>query len=192
MKITEKNIFQVHHLNVSCDFLLSTGVNVLTGNNGIGKSTFFHYIKNHRIKLLPGLTCAFMDQFPILPLSELRGEDIINILEEEISFFSIERAMKLVTDFHFTKLLNNRVESYSGGENQILKFILLLSQEADCYFLDEPLQYLDDKNISLVIDKLQILENKRILIIEHRKEKISNINPHFFEMSKKEGSITIQ
>ncbi len=72
-----------------------------------------------------------------------------------------------------------------------MKFILLLTQDVDCDFLDEPLQYLDDKNISLVLEKLQGLSGKKVLIIEHRKDKISEVNPHFFEMSKHEGSITI-
>lgn len=192
MKITLKDIFQVHKENVSCDIELRSGISVLTGPNGIGKSTFFHYLKNHRSSCLPGLTCAFMDQFPLLPLSELRGEDLISILDKDISWFNGEVSQKLVKKFNFENLLKNKVESYSGGENQILKFILLLSQEVDCYFLDEPLQYLDDKNIASFIKSLQDLADKKILIIEHRKEKISHINPHLYEMNKSEGGITIK
>lgn len=192
MKLNFENIFKVHNVNVSCDLTLNEGISVLTGANGVGKSTFFHFLKNHRAEVLPGLTCAFMDQFPLHPLSELRGEDLIHILDTDISWFDGNKAKALIKKFHFEKLISNKVESYSGGENQIIKFVLLLSQNVDCYFLDEPLQYLDDKNISLVLDELQASSNKKILIIEHRKEKISNVSPHFFTMSKDEGSITIK
>ena len=192
MKLKSKNIFQVHDVNVSCDLVLNEGINVLTGANGIGKSIFFHYIKNHRTEVLPGLSCAFMDQFPLLPLSELRGEDLIQILDSDIPWFNGQKSKELIKEFQFERLLGNKVESYSGGENQIIKFVLLLSQDVDCYFLDEPLQYLDDKNIALVLEKLQSLSSKKVLIIEHRKEKISEVKPHFFEMSKNEGGITIK
>lgn len=192
MKIKAQKIFNIRHLSVSCDLELRTGINLLTGSNGIGKSTFFHYLKNYRSELIPGLTCAFMDQFPLLPLSELRGEDIIHILNKDISWFRADIAYSLVEFLSLKKLLCHKVESYSGGENQLFKFILLLSQDVDCYFLDEPLQYLDDHNISLVLEKIQNLKDKKVLIIEHRKEKLLQIKPYSFEMKQQEGGITIQ
>lgn len=186
------NAFQIHAKKVSANFSLEKGLNVLTGPNGIGKSTFFNYLKHHRKELLLNRSCAFMDQFPLQPLSELRGKDIIQIMAEDFSHFDVHKAYHFVSQFSFEHLLYNKVQSYSGGENQIFKFILLLSQQADFYFLDEPLQYLDDKNIELFLDVLKEFNDKYVFIIEHRKEKIQQLSARFIIMKQDQQSIKIE
>lgn len=186
-----EKIFQIHGSPVSAHFSLKKGITILTGENGVGKSTFFHYLKNHRAQIFGNFTCAFMDQFPLAPLSELRGKDIINILQQDLQGFDAAFAHKFLDEARMTKLLENTVESYSGGENQMFKFALLISQKAQFYFLDEPLQYLDNQNIIKLLTELRKRDNKYILIIEHRKEKIEEYTDHSLTMKNINNSIMI-
>ena len=176
MIIQKEKIFKVRDKYVSCNFEIKSGINVLFGPNGIGKSTFFHYIKNNRKDITGNNSCAFMDQFPLTPLSELTGEDVLLILKKDLGDCNSEKVDYLVNKFKFGKLLNSKVENYSGGENQVFKFIILMGQRADIYFLDEPLQYLDNDNVEKLLEVLETLNDKRILIVEHRKEKIEPRN----------------
>lgn len=174
MIVQKDKIFKVSEKYVSCNFELKSGINVLFGPNGIGKTTFFHYIKSNRKDILGNSTCAFMDQFPLAPVSELTGNDILSILKKDLVNFDFEKVDFLINKFNFTRLLNSKVENYSGGENQIFKFIILMGQNADIYFLDEPLQYLDNDNVEKLLEVLESLNSKKILIVEHRKEKIES------------------
>ena len=191
MKISQTQLFYVNAYSVNCELEIFDGLNILTGRNGIGKTTFFDYIKNHAKELFPNKVCAFMDQFPLKPLIELRGIDILQILEEDISRFKPDKANELIDLFNFRKLLDACVENYSGGENQIFKFILMMGQQADIYFLDEPLQYLDDKNIEKLMSEIYQLSDKKIVMIEHRLEKLLDLNCHWIEMKEWNQNIII-
>ena len=48
MEIKLDSKFSVNGLYVQGSLHLRRGLNVLCGNNGIGKSTLFHYIKNNK------------------------------------------------------------------------------------------------------------------------------------------------
>jgi energy-coupling factor transporter ATP-binding protein EcfA2 len=192
MKINfDSNLF-VNELEVKGDLELKSGLNVLSGRNGLGKSTLFNFIKNNRNKFFENEKLSFMDQFPLMPLSELRVQDLFNILVEDISYFDIKKSNELLDFFKFNSLLTRSVNLLSGGENQILKFILASSQKTNFYFFDEPLQYLDGENLKKVIDEIKNLStSSTVVVIEHRKEHLSHLDVNWIEMVEDGDSILV-
>jgi energy-coupling factor transporter ATP-binding protein EcfA2 len=185
------NLF-VNGLEVKGSLILKDGLNVLTGSNGLGKSTVFNYIKNNRAEFFLDKNLSFMDQFPLMPLSELRVKDVFKILKDDIPFFDNEKLDHLITHFNFEHLLSRSVQLLSGGENQILKFILTSSQKTKYYFFDEPLQYLDGDNLVKIIEQIKELsESSTIILIEHRKEHLTELNANWIYMTKNIDSILI-
>jgi translation initiation factor RLI1 len=170
LKLISQNLFMLGTFRVNSMLELTSGLNLLVGPNGIGKSSLIHFIKLHQKDLFPALSVAFMDQLPLAPLSDLRAIDVWQILKETMSHMSNSRWESLVQEFAFEKKLTQPIQTLSGGENQILKFILMYSQQADIYFLDEPSQYLDSENWEKVQKKILQALDKTWLIIEHRPE----------------------
>jgi len=192
MEIQFNAKLSVNGLEVKGSLNLKKGLNILTGRNGLGKSSLFHFIKNNKNEYFGKNRLSFMDQFPLMPISELRVKDIFKILKEDISYFDEKRLEVLISLFHFDSLLSRSVQLLSGGENQILKFILASSQKTDFYFFDEPLQYLDGDNLKLIIDQIKALAStSTVVLIEHRKEHLASLDANWIEMVKEDNAITL-
>ena len=148
-----------------CLSLIPGELNVLSGENGIGKSTLLQ-------KIVDGSS-----QYSV-SLADQRPMDV---------FFN--RKLKIFKDILLSgsgKLRKEFLEKYwklsglslkedrflsqlSGGEAQILKIISVCSADADIYLLDEPGQYLDPEKKILVNRLLEDLSTagKSVLVVEH-------------------------
>ena len=74
----------------------------------------------------------------------------------------------LISELAFEALLNRKVDDLSGGELQKLAIIACLTKDANVYYLDEPMSFLDITTrikVSLLIRKLK--EQKSIIVVEH-------------------------
>lgn len=191
MRIENQKLFKVKNIWVDCNFELKDGLNILSGSNGIGKTSFLNFLKVHKKDIFKSHVCAFMDQASLKPISELTGSEVLNILSSDLDRFDKNRALDLIDQFDFNKLLNSKVEVYSGGENQVFKFILLVAQNSDIYFLDEPLQYLDDENVQKMLKVLDGLKNKKLFMVEHRKEKLNEVSFHQINMENIQDALVI-
>lgn len=191
MRIENQKLFKVKNIWVDCNFELKDGLNILSGSNGIGKTSFLNFLKVNKKDIFKNHICAFMDQASLKPISELTGAEILNILSSDLDRFDKNRALDLVEQFGFNKLLNAKVEVYSGGENQVFKFILLVAQNSDIYFLDEPLQYLDDDNVQKMLKVLDGLKTKKLFMVEHRKEKLNEVSFHQINMKNIHDGLVI-
>ena len=114
---------------------------------------------------------GFLDQFPLRPLSHLRGEDLLQMLREVYP----QRVrgpladFHLIDQFHFRSLLTTPISHLSGGENQILKILAALYLKSDLYFLDEPSQNLDPHHLQVLGECLLKGQEKgeTFLMIDH-------------------------
>lgn len=140
-------------------------IHVITGENGIGKST---YLKYHALNFLPG-TFIFSEQraldvFFDRPLSRFR-----EILIEDSESCHRELFHEFWKKSGLEQKESRLLSQLSGGENQLLKLISQCSAIREFYLLDEPGQYLDREKKNLVAELFQTLIriNASILAIDH-------------------------
>lgn len=151
------------HLRSDLDFSLRPGkAIVLTGENGIGKSTFLrHFHGRHG-----GIFC---DQRPLdiffdRGLSEFKKILLSSSGVIDRNFFDHYWQVSGLSEKE-----NRSLSHLSGGEGQLLKIISVCSAEGEVYLLDEPGQYLDREKKKLLGELLTTLikKNKKLLIVEH-------------------------
>jgi len=150
----------------------------LLGRNGIGKSTaieilagkkeidrdkfkgtelqkYFNELKEKKIAYKPQNLAGLYSNMPALELLKKIGS------EKEIK----NAAEKLAVE----NILNNKLNKLSGGELQKIAIIAASLREADIYFFDEPLAFLD------ISERLRVSEfineiakkGKEIVVVEH-------------------------
>lgn len=154
-----------------------SGVWLLYGENGIGKSTVVQFIKLNE-NLRNQFTISFLDQFPLTSLNEMTVKSLIENLQMDFSNFNIEDELKnLFEKFFESSLLQKSINQLSGGENQLLKLIICLGFDADLYVLDEPTTFLDVEKNNHFLKMINSFKKKQksFLIVEHRKEQLREI-----------------
>jgi len=192
MKIKKQNLFIVNELPVNIDINIDIGLYLLTGENGIGKTSFFNFLKENNQTPGSDSEIAFMDQFPLSPINEIRLSDIISFFNKGNRPFDCERAYQLIDRYEIAYLLDRAICLYSGGENQIVKFILMYCQNVDYYFLDEPLQYVDQLRVDKMKQDLKELSTtKAVVIIEHRGEYLDDLNPSRIKMVRNQQVVEL-
>lgn len=192
MLIKSRNLFYVNKRPVSADFELTKGITLLTGDNGVGKTSFFNYLKESKSEFFKEATFAFMDQFPLMTINEIRLCDVLKLVSDTDFFFDTNLLSKLLDRYNLNYLLERPVRLYSGGENQLVKFLLMISQNVDYYFLDEPLHYIDQERLILLKeDLIKLAKDKVILVIEHRSHEIEALNPKLLKMKNTSKGVQI-
>ncbi len=156
------------HLSSQLSFDLYPGeVMVISGENGIGKTTFLkkvfsHYL-NGRVAYCPQKNLdAFYDR-TLVSLKEI-------FCSLRLSEFDQEQFNRLWLKFGLTEKENQLLSQLSGGESQALKFCLTMSKQSELYLLDEPTQYLDEKNKKVVKDFIEDLtrNGKMVMVVDHQ------------------------
>ncbi len=173
------------------EFFIEPGnSSLLTGDNGVGKSTFFHFLKLKQDQFLPKLKCNFMDQLRLVPINDISFKHLIRSLEairfEKLTFF--EENIHLVQNY-----INTPINSLSGGQNQMIKIFLSAYIGGDIFFFDEPLQFLDKRNKVFFNSYVKYLkeQNKAICLIEHNTTEIMKSVNHQFSLEYYEDRINI-
>jgi iron complex transport system ATP-binding protein len=168
-------------------------INIILGKNGCGKSTLLKALCR-QLKISSG--CIKLNDIDMVDLSRKALAKKVGILfqENEIprslnvrdlvgygrfaqtGLFSgtqkadlekIEEAMQLTGT---TKFSDKPVSSLSSGQRQLVWIAMLIAQEAEYLFLDEPTTYLDLKNqfeIMNCLVKLKEEKHKTIVAILH-------------------------
>ncbi|MFT6633308.1 MAG: ABC-type Mn2+/Zn2+ transport system ATPase subunit [Bacteriovoracaceae bacterium] len=164
-------------------FMVPGKVSIILGENGVGKSSFFQYLKLNQKDIFPKIKCNFTDQMRINPVNEVHFENILENLvdykHESISFF--DEYLSELKEFKERSLKN-----LSGGQNQIVKIFLSAYLGGDFFFFDEPLQYLDQKNRTLFKHYLKILKEKgkSICLVEHHFNLLEEYIDYRFVLTK--------
>ncbi len=160
----------------------------LLGRNGIGKSTAVEVLAG---KLIPNFGKfnekeAVLDHYKGTELGKyfesLNKEVRVAYKPQNLSFLSVNlkvidllkqrgdepKIKELSKELHVEHLLENNLSKLSGGELQKIAILTSCLKEADLYFFDEPLAFLD------IIERLRvsefirkIAEGKTVIVIEH-------------------------
>jgi len=162
------------------------GVLGLLGRNGIGKSTAIEILAGKK-KINLGRQASddeikiFLKKKGMLSYLELENKKIAykpqNLSAISIDLPAIEllkkrgrmdEIKKFAEELEITHILDNKLNQLSGGELQKIAIIAATLGEADIYFFDEPLAYLDIAErlrISEFIQKLA--KGKTVVVVEH-------------------------
>ncbi|OOM76125.1 putative ABC transporter ATP-binding protein YjjK [Clostridium puniceum] len=152
--------------NVSFE-IKSTDKVALVGSNGTGKTTLLRDIfkNNHdSIEINSYIEVAY--------LSQLQGEILTEsntILEEflDAGFETYEEISSYISNYDFDEeIINQRIESLSGGEKNILQLAKISASKANMLLLDEPTSHLDTYS-QIALEKAIKNYKGAILMISH-------------------------
>lgn len=172
----DTTVINVSNYGVAFDELLLENVNfeikstdkvALIGANGTGKTTLLRDIfkNNHEsIEINADAKVAY--------LSQLQGEvlkDSNTILEEFIDagFETYDEVRSYLSHYGFEgEIVNQKIESLSGGEKNILQLAKVSASKANVLLLDEPTSHLDTYT-QLALEKAIEEYKGAILMISH-------------------------
>ncbi|MBU3101893.1 MULTISPECIES: ABC-F family ATP-binding cassette domain-containing protein [Clostridium] len=145
----------------------STDKVALVGLNGTGKTTLVQEIfKNNNDSI------EINEQVEVAYLSQLQGKTLNEsntILEEffDVGFKTYEEIKSYISGYGFEEeIINQKIESLSGGEKNMLQLAKISASNANMLILDEPTSHLDTYS-QLALEKA--IENYKgaILMISH-------------------------
>ncbi|KGP83138.1 MULTISPECIES: ABC-F family ATP-binding cassette domain-containing protein [unclassified Paenibacillus] len=169
-------VVNVHDYSVSFDELLLENVNfeikstdkvAIIGPNGTGKTTLLREIfkNNHdSIEINSDVKVAY--------LSQLQGEtleDSNTILDEFIDagFKTYDEIRSYISNYGFEgEILDQKIESLSGGEKNLLQLAKISASKANVLLLDEPTSHLDTYT-QIALEKAIEDYKGAILMISH-------------------------
>lgn len=137
----------------------------LAGPNGAGKSTLLKAVADDvvifggDIRRKPGLTLAWMEQEHLrLPQMPFNGWEYLRFTDAD----------KNAPPPRLRAWLDQRVDSLSGGQFQLLCCCRALGTTAELVLLDEPTNNLDDESLKTLRDLvIQDRDDRAILLVSH-------------------------
>lgn len=145
----------------------STDKVAIIGSNGTGKTTMLREIfeNNHdSIELNENIKVAYLSQIQGKTLKES------NIIAEEFfdaGFKNYEDITSYISNYGFEEeSLNQKIESLSGGEKNMLQIAKVSASKANLLLLDEPTSHLDTYS-QIALEKAIENYNGAILMISH-------------------------
>ncbi len=156
-------------VNVPISFSIFPGEIVgLWGANGCGKSTLLKAIASAanvfqgNLYRAPGLSLGWQVQQPVrLDEMPFSGHE----------YLRYAKADREPPPERLAGWLDQRVDSLSGGQFQLLSVWAILGSSADLVLLDEPTNNLDLQGQKMLVDILQSEQGKRaVLLVSHEHE----------------------
>ena len=175
-KIEETTALKVTDYSVTFDEILLENVNfeinstdkvALIGPNGTGKTTLLKdiYKNDHdSIEIHGDIKLAYLsqDQGEILNESNTILEEFV-----DVGFETYQEIKSYLSDYCFNeKLVNQKIESLSGGEKNILQLAKVSAMKANMLLLDEPTSHLDTYS-QIALERAIKNYNGAILMISH-------------------------
>ncbi|MFX3631815.1 MAG: ABC-F family ATP-binding cassette domain-containing protein [Candidatus Pristimantibacillus sp.] len=175
-EIEESTVINISNYSVAFDELLLENVNfeikstdkvAIIGPNGTGKTTLLRDIFNHyhdSIEVNADVKVAY--------LSQIQGEmlkDSNTILEEfiEFGFNTYDEIRSYISNYGFEgEIVNQKIESLSGGEKNMLQLAKVSASKANVLLLDEPTSHLDTYT-QIALEKAIEDYKGAILMISH-------------------------
>ncbi|WP_195999851.1 ATP-binding cassette domain-containing protein [Clostridium sp. 1001271B_151109_B4] len=182
-EVEEKTALKVTDYNLVFDEVLLENVNfeikstnkvALVGSNGTGKSTLFQEIfKNNNPSI------EIDENTKIGYLSQLQGQTLnySNTITEEffdLGFKTYDDIKEYLAGYNFDEeILNQKIETLSGGEKNLIQLAKISEVGADLLLLDEPTSHLDTYS-QIALEKAIKNYKGAILMVSHDYYTIAN------------------
>ena len=160
-------------LSIDSGSFTNSEIIVFLGENGTGKTTFVKMLAG---KLAPDTGA---DKLPQLNVSlkpqtitpKFQGTVRMLLLKQiKAAFMHPQFQTDVVKPMSLDNIIDQGVQTLSGGELQRVALVLALGKPADIYLIDEPSAYLDSEQriqASKVIKRFILHSKKTAMIIEH-------------------------
>ena len=178
----------VENINI---ILPSTGIVIIKGKNGQGKSTFLKllanvikpdfgtiYYNNKNINTIKNYTSDYIgyisSQFDLF--HEL---DVIN----NIKFIKNNKSNELINELQVEDLLKRKIYDISGGEARRISIIRTLNKSTPILLCDELTESLDDKIIKIIMSYLKKISKNMLIVIASHDTSILSYADQIIEFS---------
>jgi len=146
---------------------------VMLGQNGTGKTTFIKMLAgilkpDDESADIPRLNISYKPQ-TIAPKFEGTVQDLF-YLKLKDSWNSAMFKTEVLIPLKIDNVLENEVQTLSGGELQRVAIVLALAKSCNIYLIDEPSAYLDSEQrvVAAKVMKRWIMSSKRAaFVVEH-------------------------
>ncbi len=167
----------------------------ISGDNGIGKSTFLQCLMGLH-KATEGT--AILNSIDLLSSTTEKCAELVfyqkqkpydNVLFttpfQEINFFTNENESEdILKKYNLIDVRNSPVWNLSYGQVKRISFGVMETMNKDLYLLDEPFAGLDETNAMIVASSVENLaeKGKIIIIISHNDKVCSNLTTRKYEI----------
>ncbi len=168
----------------------STGIVLITGKSGCGKSTFLNCLggldffdegyvyydgklieqKNFDVFRKEHICYLFQDFILLEQESIYENLQLANELNRKKK--SKEELISLLKQFNLDKNINEKCKNLSGGEKQRLSLVRALINDKDIILCDEPTASLDEDNSRLLLNFLKKISSSHLIIVVSHNEKL--------------------
>lgn len=171
------------------------GINLIRGENGIGKTTILKHILFHHYNVTfptqgqqnyftKGRHALFAYVPQDLPLSNVSVKDFLTKGNRRVNMDAIAQYMH---EFKFdAAILNAKFNTLSGGEKTKLSIICALAKNTPYVFMDEPTNHLDDTSVQILLGIIQRLSANRTFIIICHDSRFEPKNYNLLEIKNNE------
>jgi len=158
---------------------------LLTGPNGIGKSTLLESLANGTAKgahITPGIDVGYYRQdFSTLNFEDTVYDSLIDIAKDKAE----QHVRSTAAGFLITgQLMQSKIGSLSEGQKGLVAFARLVLQEPGLLILDEPTNHINFRHIPVIAKALDEYEGAMILV-SHVPDFVSQIRiDHILDLAK--------
>lgn len=158
----------------------------IIGASGSGKSTLLNIIGKKDLEYEGHITGdynpAFIHQKPKLVEYLTVKENLEIALGNENND---DQIISILTRFNFDKIIDQKVNTLSGGQRQVITIIRAILLGADVLLCDEPTSSLDEKNSLLVMNILkEVSKSKLVFIVTHDVDLINQFTNQIMVIEK--------
>lgn len=175
----EQLLFSANNIEIG-----NTGLYIIKGKNGSGKTSFLNYILGYSDSELAEGEFSISNKinniaylsYPILIFNGSFNENMFNI------GYDNKIAELLNIDFK-DKIISTNPTNLSLGEQQKLALLRVLSMKSDYVFLDEPLSNLDKETQKNLLEYLSELRKHKTVVVVMHNNYLDSISEKIYTIS---------